>query len=78
VNGIRNKKAVDTWTPSLNGFARYSGRNSRMLRAGYVVRVLAEAIGERMLVEAIGREGKPVRFTVKIKNLACMAPGLFD
>lgn len=72
------KKAGDVWRPSLDAFARYSGRNSRMLRSGYVVRVLAEAINERMLVEAIGREGKPVRFTVKIKNLARMAPGLFD
>jgi hypothetical protein len=71
-------KELDTWTPGLNGFARYSGRNSRMLRGGYVVRVLGEAVGERMLVEAIGREGRPIKFTVKTKNLARMAPSLFD
>jgi hypothetical protein len=31
-----------------------------------------------MVVEAIGRKGLPVRFTVKRENLAPLQPGLFD
>jgi hypothetical protein len=31
-----------------------------------------------MVVEAIGRKGKPVTFTVKRENLAPLQPGLFD
>jgi hypothetical protein len=31
-----------------------------------------------MLVEAIGRKGLPVRFTVKRENLMPLQPGLFD
>jgi len=42
------------------------------------VRVLAEASAGRMVVEAIGREGFPVRLTVKRENLRPLPPGLFD
>jgi len=42
------------------------------------VRVLAEASGGCMVVEAIGRQGLPVRLTVKRTNLAPMQPDLFD
>jgi hypothetical protein len=31
-----------------------------------------------MVVEAIGKKGKPVTFTVKRENLAPLQPGLFD
>lgn len=51
------------------GRARTSARN---------VRVLAEASGGRMVVEAIGRQGVPVRLTVKQENLRLMQPDLFD
>ena len=47
-------------------------------RGGYNVRVVAETCANRMLVEAIGRSGAPIRFTVKRENLAPMQPGLFD
>lgn len=55
--------------------ATYVGRTRRQVRN---VRVLAEASGGRMLVEAIGRRGVPVRFTVKRENLVPPAPDLFD
>lgn len=42
------------------------------------VRVLAEASAGRMVVEAIGRKGCPVRLTVKQENLRPLPPGLFD
>lgn len=49
-----------------------------MRKGGYNVRVVAEACAGRMVVEAIGRNGKAVRFTIKRENLAPLQPGLFD
>ena len=42
------------------------------------MRVIAEASAGRMVVEAIGRQGIPVRLTVKLENLKPLPPGLFD
>ena len=42
------------------------------------VRILAEARCQRMVVEAIGRAGHPVRFTVKTENLYQPQPDLFE
>jgi hypothetical protein len=42
------------------------------------VRIIAEAVAGRMVVEAIGKHGVPVRFTVKQDNLRPLQPGLFD
>lgn len=42
------------------------------------VRVVAEASAGWMVVEAIGRDGVPVRFPVKPRNLEPLQPGLFD
>jgi hypothetical protein len=53
----------------------YRGRNHKSERN---VRVIAEASGGRMVVEAIGRQGVPVRLTIKQENLLPMQPGLFD
>ena len=50
----------------------------KLARGGYNVRVVAETCANRMLVEAIGRSGAPIRFTVKRENLAPLQPGLFD
>ena len=61
--------------PAIGMLATYVGRTRRQMRN---VRVLAEASGGRMLVEAIGRRGVPVRFTVKRENLVPPAPDLFD
>lgn len=73
---MARKKAV--WLPQIGVVATYIGRNSRLARGGYNVRVVAETCANRMVVEAIGRRGLPVRFTVKRENLAPLQPGLFD
>jgi len=67
-----------TWHPEIGILATYVGRASTLARGGYNVRVVAEASVDRMVVEAIGRSGSPVRFTVKRENLAPLQPGLFD
>jgi predicted phosphoribosyltransferase len=63
------------WMPVVGGMATYAGRTAAGRRN---VRIIAEASAGRMLVEAIGRKGVPVQFTVKRENLAPMQPGLFD
>jgi hypothetical protein len=66
------------WLPEIGIVATYIGRAGRLARGGYNVRVVAETSGNRMLVEAIGRRGLPIRFTVMRTNLAPLQPGLFD
>lgn len=73
---MARKKAP--WLPEIGVVATYVGRASRLARGGYNVRVVAETSAGRMLVEAIGRRGSPVRFTVKRENLAPLQPTLFD
>ena len=73
---MARKKSV--WLPQIGIVARYIGRAGKLARGGYNVRVVAETSADRMLVEAIGRSGSPVRFTVKRENLAPLQPGLFD
>ena len=64
-----------SWMPNPGVVATYIGRNrSAVLN----VRVIAEAVAGRMVVEAIGKSGVPVRFTVKQENLRPLQPGLFD
>lgn len=67
--------ASSRWVPAVGAMATYAGRTMAGRRN---VRILAEASAGRMLVEAIGRKGLPVQFTVKRENLAPMQPGLFD
>jgi len=66
------------WMPEIGVVATYVGRAGTLARGGYNVRVIAETCADRMLVEAIGRSGAPVRFTVKRENLAPLQPTLFD
>lgn len=73
---MARKKSV--WLPQIGSLASYIGRAGKLARGGYNVRVVAETCADRMLVEAIGRSGLPVRFTVKRENLAPLQPGLFD
>jgi hypothetical protein len=68
-------RAKAHWLPNAGTVAAYRGRSSKTARN---VRVIAEASGGRMVVEAIGRQGVPVRLTVKQENLVPMQPGLFD
>jgi hypothetical protein len=67
-----------SWLPQRGVVATYIGRASTLARGGYNVRIVAEACAGRMVVEAIGRRGTPVTFTVKRENLAPLQPGLFD
>ena len=69
----RAKKS--SWLPNPGIVATYIGRNGSAMRN---VRVIAEAVAGRMVVEAIGKRGVPVRFTVKQENLKLLQPGLFD
>lgn len=55
-------------TPKGQYFA-YHGRGAKLLKPGVVVRGVADASGGRVLIEAIGHSGMPVRFTVKQRNL---------
>ncbi len=73
---MARKKSV--WLPQIGSVASYIGRAGKLARGGYNVRVVAETCADRMLVEAIGRSGLPVRFTGKRENLAPLQPGLFD
>lgn len=62
------------WTPSPGLLATYVGRTRASKRK---VRILAEGVGGRMYVEAIGRNGTNVKFTVKRENLIEPQPDLF-
>ena len=66
------------WLPQMGTVASYVGKASTLARGGYNVRVVAEACAGRVVVEAIGRRGTPVTFTVKRENLVPLQPGLFD
>lgn len=68
----------NAWFPQIGSVATYVGGASRLAHGAFNVRVVAETCADRMVVEAIGRLGAPVRFTVKRENLAPLQPGLFD
>jgi hypothetical protein len=66
---------MSRWMPSPGALATYAGQT----RAGRRnVRVVAEAVAGHLIVEAIGRQGAPVRFTVKRHSLSQPQPDLFD
>ena len=64
-----------SWWPHPGSVATYVGRQRNAQRN---VRIIAEAVAGRMVVEAIGKLGVPVRFTVKKENLRPLQPALFD
>jgi hypothetical protein len=68
-------RAEFLWLPRTGTIATYAGKNRGNKRN---VRVIAEAVAGRMVVEAIGKQGVPVRFTVKRENLKPMPPSLFN
>lgn len=67
-------KQEHRWHPRFGHLATYIGQTRASVRN---VRVLAEARKGRMLVEAIGRNGAPVKFTVLQSNLIQPQPDLF-
>lgn len=62
------------WYPCAGRLATYVGQTRASIRN---VRVIAEARKGRLLVEAIGRQGRPVQFTVLRTNLVEPQPDLF-
>jgi hypothetical protein len=68
-------RAKSLWLPRAGIIPTYVGKNRGNKRN---VRVIAEAVAGRMVVEAIGKQGVPVRFTVKRENLKPTQPSLFD
>ena len=65
-------RAKTPWLPPIGALVVHRGRQSSRN-----VRVVAEAVGGRMVVEAIGRRGALVRLTVKRENLGPLQPDLF-
>jgi len=68
-------RPMPKWIPAPGAIATYLGRTKASTRT---VRVLAEAVAGRMVVEAVGKKGVNVRFTVKRESLARPQPDLFD
>lgn len=62
------------WNPRTGDIAMYLGQTRAKARN---VRIIAEARNQRMVVEAIGRKGSPVQFTVLKANLVEPQPDLF-
>lgn len=71
-------RKLQPWPPPIGSIANYVGKAGSITRRGYTVRIKAEASGGRFVVEALGRSGKPVQFTIKRENLAPLQPSLFD
>lgn len=66
---------IPRWTPAPGSMATYIGRTGSSRRNMLVV---AEAVGGRFVVEAIGRKGVVVRLTVKRESLVEPQPDLFE
>ena len=62
------------WTPIPGAIATYAGRTRADTRT---VRVVAEALAGRIVVEAIDRKGVNLRLAVMKKRLAEPPPDLF-
>lgn len=63
------------WMPAPGCMATYTGRTGSSRRN---MMVIAEAVGGRFIVEAIGRKGVIVRLTVKRESLIQPQPDLFS
>lgn len=66
---------MSKWTAAPGRMATYTGRTGSCRRNMLVV---AEAVGGRYIVEAIGRKGVVVRVTVKRESLVEPQPDLFN
>ena len=71
---MRLSESSSRWFPRAGEIALYLAETRARVRN---VRVVAEARNERMVVEAIGRQGRPVQFTVLKANLVRPEPDLF-
>jgi len=65
------------WTPVPGVLAHYWCSSGKLARGGLNVRVVAEASGGYMVVEAARGDGSLVRITVKASSLSAPQPALF-
>ena len=65
---------MSKWSPTPGSLATYIGKTKASKRN---VLVVAEAVAGRMCVQAIGKKGVIVRFTVKRESLQEPQPDLF-
>lgn len=65
------------WIPKPGDLAHYWCRSGKLARGGLNVRVVAEASGGYMVIEAARGDGSLVRITVKAANLTAPQPSLF-
>lgn len=65
------------WIPQPGELANYWCTSGKLARGGLNVRVIAEASGGYMVVEALRGDGSAVRITVKASSLAAPQPSLF-
>jgi hypothetical protein len=65
------------WVPKPGELAHYWCTSGKLARGGLNVRVLAEASGGYMVVEALRNDGTTVRISVKATSLRAPQPSLF-
>jgi hypothetical protein len=65
------------WVPVPGELAHYWNTAGKLARGGLNVRVVAEASGGYMVVEAARGDGSLVRITVKASSLMAPQPSLF-
>lgn len=65
------------WIPKPGELAHYWCTSGKLASGGLNVRVMAEASGGYMIVEALRGDGSAVRITVKASSLAAPQPSLF-
>lgn len=65
------------WIPQPGELAHYWCATGKLARGGLNVRVVAEASGGYMVVEAARGDGSLVRITVKAASLTAPQPSLF-
>lgn len=65
------------WIPVPGELAHYWNTSGKLARGGLNVRIVAEASGGYMIVEAARNDGSLVRITVKASSLMAPQPSLF-
>lgn len=65
------------WSPDPGTMATYAGRHGVLLKSAGLVKIIAEASGQRRIVEAVRGDGSRVRCVVRTANLVRPQPQLF-
>lgn len=74
---MASKPRKTKWIPKPGDLAHYWCSTGKLARGGLNVRVLAEASGGYMIVEALRTDGTAVRISVKRSSLTAPQPSLF-